>query len=294
MKVLFVINPKSGSQAGINLEQLIEEESKKLSIDYHIHKIQGKDEKAKITNEIHTFQPEIVAGAGGDGTVNLLSQLLLNTDCTLLIIPTGSANGMAKELGIGGRIENAISLLSNGDTKKIDLLRINGKICIHLADVGLNARIVKRFEDDTRRGIWTYAKHMLSEIFLIKQYRFYIRYNEKEISRKAVSLTFANASKYGTGAVINPTGKINDGNFELVVVKPFPRIKLLSIAWKMFIGNLKNSEYVEVISCKSAYIRSSKKTTLQIDGEIIGKTREIRIEILKQALKVLVPPEALD
>lgn len=61
----------------------------------------------------------------------------------------------------------------------------------------------------------------------------------------------------------------------------------------MFTGKLQTSEYVDVISCSSAYIRTSKKTTLQVDGEVIGKTREIKIEILKKALKVLVPAEAV-
>ena len=159
--------------------------------------------------------------------------------------------------------------------------------------MGLNARVVKRFENDKRRGIITYARHLFNEIFLIKKYRFYITINdEKELIRKAISLTFANASKYGTGAVINPTGKVDDGCFELVIIKPFPRIKLLSIAWKMFTGSLNTSEYAEVISCKKATIRTSKSTTLQIDGEVIGKLKEIEVEILPKALLMITPESA--
>ncbi|WP_423149258.1 diacylglycerol/lipid kinase family protein [Rubrolithibacter danxiaensis] len=293
MRVLFVINPKSGNRPEETLEKTISDQSKKQSFEYRIYKMQGKDDTSFIKKEIKSYNPQIIAGAGGDGTVNLLSKLLLNTGKTLLIVPLGSANGMARELGISNRIDQCLELLSKGFTREIDLLKINGHICIHLADVGLNARIVKRFEQDNRRGLLTYAKHMFYELFLIKQYKFYIKYDNNEVSRKAVSLTFANASKYGTGAVINPTGRINDGKFELVIVKPFPRVKLLSIAWKMFNGTLQTSEYVEVLGCKQALIRSSRKTTLQIDGEIIGKTREIRLEILEKALKVLVPSEKI-
>lgn len=289
MKVLVVINPKSGSQTEANIERLISEEARKSAFEFKIHKIRQALEKVEISRLIKEYKPNIVAAAGGDGTVNLLAQLLANTNIAMLIIPTGSANGMAKELGIGGRLENIIPLLTKGSVRDIDLLKINGITCIHLADVGLNARIVKRFERDKKRGIATYAKHLLAEVFLIKQYRFYIKYDDTEIARKAVSLTFANASKYGTGAVINPTGQPDDGIFELVIVKPFPRIKLLSIAWKMFIGNLENSEYVEVIRCTNAFIRTSKKTTLQIDGEVIGKVRQIKIEILKRAVKLITP-----
>lgn len=296
MRVLVVVNPKSGrplkTSLTAHLEMLLAEAAKTKPFAYHIVELPEENAEKAVSTEIQEFKPDILAGAGGDGTISLLSRLLLNSPAALLIIPAGSANGMAKELAIGN-IEQAAGLLNDGVIREIDALKINGKTCIHLADVGLNARIVKRFEKDTRRGILTYAKHLWYELFLIKQYKFYIHYDDTEISKKAVSLTFANASKYGTGAVINPTGHIDDGKFELVIVKPFPAVKLLSLTFKMFTGKLQTSEYVDVISCSSAYIRASKKTTLQIDGEVIGKTREIKIEILKNALKVLVPADSV-
>jgi diacylglycerol kinase (ATP) len=150
---------------------------------------------------------------------------------------------------------------------------------------------VKRFEADSRRGILTYARHMFGEIFLMKRYKFYITADGRQIKRTAVSLTFANASKYGTGAVINPNGKLDDGLFELVIIKPFPDIKILSIAWKMFFNKLHTSDYVEVIHTREAHVRCSRKTTLQIDGEVIGKVKEFNIRMLHNALNVLVPNE---
>lgn len=291
MKVLFIVNPKSGNRLGANLEAMISGESRKKGFEFLIFRLHDNRPEQAIRAEIEHYSPDILAVAGGDGTVHLLAKILYNTSLPLLIIPVGSANGMAKEVGIGNRVDFAFSLLKNGVKRKIDLLSINDIICVHLADVGLNARIVKRFESDVKRGMLTYAKHLLAEIFLIKKYRFRILIDGREISRKAVSLTFANASKYGTGVVINPTGKLDDGKFELVIIKPFPRIKLLSIAWKMFRGTLQSSEYAEVISCSNAVIRTSGKTTLQIDGEVIGKTRGIRISILPRSLTLLTPKE---
>ena len=287
MKVLFVINPKSGVQTDNTLDELIVKQAGQNGFQYRIYQMQGHDEEA-IQKLILEYKPDCMAAAGGDGTVNLAAGLLSETNIPLLIIPSGSANGMAKELDIY-RVEQAISLLENPKIKEIDLIRINGVICIHLADVGLNARIVKRFEADSRRGILTYARHLLGEMFLLKHYRFYIIYDGKEIKRKAVSVTFANASKYGTGAVINPHGVLDDGCFELIIVKPFPNIKMLSIAWKMFWNKLHTSDYVEVISCTEALLRCSRRTTLQVDGEIIGKVKEFHIEMMHKALKVLVP-----
>lgn len=290
-KVLFVVNPRSGNREGGRLELAISEESRNQGFEYLIYRLQSNDEEKSIKQEIDEYSPDIVAVAGGDGTVNLLSKILINNKLPLLIIPLGSANGMAKELGIANRTENALSLITKGIHKKIDLLKINGNICIHLGDVGFNASIVKRFEKDPKRGIWTYARHLFKELFLIDDYKFTIQIDGEQIKRRAVSITFANASKYGTGAVINPLGLVDDGKFELVIIKPFPKVHLLSITWKMFIGRLQTSEFVEVFSCKKAVIQTTRKTTLQIDGEIIGKTKEITAEVLPHSITVIVPFE---
>ena len=287
LRILFVINPRSGRGGENNLKNLISERAGLAGYDYRLYSMKG-DDKVGIEAEIDQYKPDLVAAAGGDGTVNLMAGILANTGIPLAIIPQGSANGMAKELRIPGRTESALEILTKGKIQKIDLIKINGNICIHLADVGLNARIVKRFEKDVKRGILTYAKHLFGEMFLLKKYVFNIFYEGKTIRRKGVSITFANASQYGTGAVINPKGKLNDGKFELVIIKPFPRIKLLSIAWKMFVNKLHTSDYVEIISCNKALVLSSRKTTLQIDGEVIGRVKEISIECMPRALTVMV------
>ncbi|MBC8054624.1 MAG: NAD(+)/NADH kinase [Sphingobacteriaceae bacterium] len=289
LKVLFVINPRAGNREGGRLELLISEESREQGFEYLIYRLQSNSEEENIKKEISDFLPDVVAVAGGDGTVNLLSKILNGKEIPLLIIPLGSANGMAKEIGIGNRTDSALRLITEGARKKIDLLTINGNICIHLGDVGLNASIVQRFDNDPKRGLWTYAKHLYKELFLIHDYKFNITLDNEPLKRKAVSVTFANASKYGTGAIINPLGQIDDGKFELVIIKPFPKIHLLSITWKMFIGRLQTSEFVEVFSCRKAVVQTSKKTTLQVDGEIIGKTKEITVEILPQALIIITP-----
>lgn len=288
-KVLFVINPKSGSARDNTLKDLITEQAESQNFDFQIYNMMGDDE-ARISTEVKRFRPDIVAAAGGDGTVKLLAGLLANTKITLAIIPYGSANGMAKELYISD-INFALELLSTGKQKTIDLITINDEICIHLADVGLNARVVKRFEKDPKRGKLIYAKHLFGEMFFLKSYRFQIEYDGHDIMRKGVSITFANAMRYGTGAIINPHGILDDGKFELVIVKPFPRVQLLSIAWKMFMGKLHTSDYVEIISCEEAKIISSRKTTLQVDGEVIGKVKEINLRVMPKALCVLVPKD---
>ncbi len=292
-KALFIINKKSGSNKSIGIEELIESQVDGSLYEKHLYFL-AQDPVSEIKAQIEKVKPQLLIAIGGDGTCNLVSSIIKNTSIQLLIVPFGSANGMAKELNMPADISQCLKLLNEKkNILPVDMICINGNDSIHLADVGLNARIVKRFQNDSSRGLFTYAKHLFAEMFLLKRYSFLIKYDDKVIKRKAVSLTFANSSKYGTGAVINPVGKIDDGLFELCIVKPFPKHQLISIAWKMFRNKLQTSVYFEVISCKKAYIKSSKKTTLQVDGEIIGKVREIDISIMKHALQVLVPASVL-
>jgi diacylglycerol kinase (ATP) len=290
VKILFVINHKSGRGNDDSLKNLIAEQAKSQDFDAQIYSMSGNDE-ARIRAEIKRYLPDVVAAAGGDGTIKMMAEVLAGSKIVLAIIPYGSANGMAKELNILD-IDTAFRMLSTGKKKLIDLIRINNEVCIHLADVGLNARVVKRFEKDPRRGKITYARHLFGEMFFLKNYWFQISCDGKEIRRKGVSITFANASKYGTGAVINPKGIIDDGKFELVIVKPFPRVQLLAIAWKMFRGKLHTSDYVEIVSCTEATVISNRKTTLQIDGEVIGKVKEINLSVMPKVLNILIPDQA--
>lgn len=288
---LVIYNAHSGSKTDEDFEKLLAEKSELYNFRFLVYEIEKDDCEGSIIKLIADFKPDFLIAAGGDGTLNLVAKIAPDRQLPVLILPYGSANGMARELGIPNQISAAYNVLENYKIKPIDLLNINNFTCVHLADVGLNAHIVKRFQEDSKRGLITYARHLFHEVFLLKSRRFLIDYDGKSIKRKSVSITFANATKYGTGATINPTGKVDDGIFELCVVKPFPFFKIISITWKMFRGNLQTSEYFELIKCKQAKIHSKRSILLQVDGEVIGKVKQIDITIRPQVLKLLLPAD---
>ncbi|MBE7175952.1 MAG: diacylglycerol kinase [Mucilaginibacter polytrichastri] len=289
MKLLVIRNLRSGHYREDQVTHILDLKKEQHGWDVRVFFLDDESAQEKIRGEIRSFRPDVLVAAGGDGTVNFTAGVARGQNIPFAIIPSGSANGMAHELLIPPAISDAFDVIANGRLLPVDLLLINGKICIHLADVGVNARIVKRFQKDPRRGLLTYAKYFFGELFLTKQYRFHIVYDGTSCVHKGVSLTFANSSKYGTGAIINPTGKIDDGCFELCLMKPFPKTQLPALAWKIFRGTLHTSDYFEVIPCKNAQVHTRKRTTLQIDGEVIGKVRDIRIEMLHRAVRVYVP-----
>lgn len=290
-KTLFIINHKAGVTGLANLEDIIGQHA--LNNNYkHLIYVIGDNPVENISANISNFKPQVVVAIGGDGTINMVASAIKFTNIKLLIVPYGSANGMATELLMPANIVDCLELLhsENGEVKNLDLLLLNGKDVIHLADVGLNARIVYRFQNGKSRGMLSYAKHLFSEFLFLGYKKFTITLNDTSVRTvKAVSLTFANATKYGTGAVINSDGKLNDGFFEICVVKPFPKIKVFVLALQMFRNRLKYSQYFEVLQCQKAIVKCKNKTTLQYDGEVFGKVNEIKIEVQKNALQIIVP-----
>ncbi len=124
MKLLFIINPGSGSH-DINLKEVISAhfDAKNTEIDlFELPKDCSLDKiKAKITSS----KADRVVAVGGDGTLKLVAECLLDTETPIGIIPAGSANGMAKELGIPTDIEQALALLDEGRLQKIHVVKLN-------------------------------------------------------------------------------------------------------------------------------------------------------------------------
>jgi diacylglycerol kinase (ATP) len=289
--ILFVINPHSGTILKDGIPALIREKGIEHGFDHSLFETTGKDDHERLEEAVAQLCPSIVAAVGGDGTCNLVARVVKNTPVKIGIIPAGSANGMAYELGIPKDLGAAIDLLMKGAARSIDAVLVNEKyISIHLADVGLNAKIIKRFEKEKRRGLWGYARQLLREMFYVRKYHFEVSANGHQFHRTAISITFANATRFGTGAIINPGGKLDDGKFELCIIRAFPVYHLLTLAIKFFTGRINDSKYINIVSCSEAVVRCRKRITLQVDGEVIGKTKEVRIQALPAALLVIAPP----
>ena len=290
-KILFVINRKSGSDHSDELESGIRKTAMDSGIKDELLFLSGDGDKKKIKDKIDSFKPGIVVAAGGDGTVNLVASVISGLNIKLGIIPLGSANGLAFEFGIPEKPEDALKLIFDGTAKPLDIIRINNNhISLHLSDVGINARIVKEFQKEDKRGFMSYVKHFFKE--MLKPPRTFacsVRTDEKVFTHKAHMVIIANASNYRTGANINPGGKTDDGKFEVVIIRPYSRWK-----WRTFIGaftgTFDKKPHIKVYECTSAVINVNPAQDFQIDGEPLGKYEEIKATIEKHALSLIYLP----
>jgi YegS/Rv2252/BmrU family lipid kinase len=288
LKILFVVNPVSGGKEKHDWESFIRNYFSKANHQVSFFLLSGKSDKISIQHYIDLINPDRVVAVGGDGTVKMLADMLKETNLPLGILPAGSANGMAKELGIPLVKEEALEIIVNGRCRKIDLIRINEEeICIHLSDVGMNAMLVKYFEK-SKRGLWGYGRAIFKILWQKQKMKLTITTDDGTVKRQAYMVVIANARKYGTGANINPGGEIGDGMFEVVVVR---KLNLLEISKAIFTDRSFHPKRIEVFPTKKTEIKIHRKAYFQVDGEFQGKISKVEARILPQILNIMVPHE---
>jgi diacylglycerol kinase (ATP) len=287
-KVLFVINPKSGNYHDYRPD--ISKAAEKFNFKRLIYLTRGKNDSKVISRHIKKFKPEAVISIGGDGTVNMVACELIGTGINLGIIPTGSANGLAYNLGIPEDFDAAMKKIFSSPPGPLDLISINDKyFCLHLCDIGINARIVKRFEEEGAKGLIGYGKQLFKELLEGKTYFSFFINMPGKIRKKynAEMLVIANAKSFGTGATINPGGIYNDGRFEVVVIRPYPWWFVFNFLFALFTNKLHKMKYIKVFSLTEATITLPEPHECQVDGEILPEISSLKLKIIPNGLNVI-------
>lgn len=285
--ILLVVNPISGDTEKDNIIATVEGEAKKRNFNFEIYKTTGENDKEAIKALIKKHKISRVLVAGGDGTISFVAECILGTEICLGIIPAGSANGMAVNFGIPDTLEEQIAIAFSECTLKIDALFINDKLCLHIADFGINAELIKNYESSSIRGKFGYFLQSIPTLINSESpFHFSIETDEGIVEKSGILLAIANANKFGTGATINPDGKINDGKFEVLIFKNLDFIEI----FKTIQDKPEMSEdFVHVISTNKAKITTEKVVPFQIDGEFIGELKKVTARIENEHLLIAVP-----
>jgi YegS/Rv2252/BmrU family lipid kinase len=287
LEYLFVINSGSGSRDHHYRDEKIRTFLEDHNISDGIYMLPEHFDIKQIKDHVLEINPVKVIAVGGDGTVTMMANVVSGTDIALGIIPGGSANGMAKELGIPENIDEALMIIAAGVQSPVDLIKINNNdLCLHLSDIGLNAHLIKHFDEGKLRGKLGYALVIIKTLWRKQKMSVVIHTNDKQVKREAFMVALANATMYGTGAVINPEGRIDDGLFEVIIVRRLSFAALLKMLLK---PGLFNPKHIEIVPCTSVEISTSRKVHFQIDGEYKGKIKDITAFILPKSVKMILP-----
>ena len=285
--VLLVVNPISGDLDKSDLLTTVQEFSVANNFNLVVYETTGEKDFAAIQSLYEEYNPERIIVAGGDGTIKMVAEAMETHDIVIGILPAGSANGLSVDLDLPATLEENLEVAFLHHYMEMDMISINGKKSIHLSDIGINADLVKNYETSDLRGFWGYAMQAFTTLIDAEEpFSASITANNETVEHTARIIIIANSQKYGTGVTINPNGKMNDGKFELIILKSLD-ILLLG---KIITGNMPiDSEDIVIISTEKAFVKTDRPVNFQIDGEYCGVQNELEIHILHKLIKIAVP-----
>lgn len=285
--VLLIVNPISGDIDKSALIEMTTVFAEKENFNLISYETSGKYDDLKIRKLYSEHLPERVIVAGGDGTIKMVAEVLEKENVIFGILPAGSANGLSVDLNLPTTIEENLPIAFLSNYMEMDMICINGKKSLHLSDIGLNADLIKNYENGDTRGKWGYVLQAFSTLKdMGEPFKAKIKTNNRTYDCSARMIVIANSQKYGTGVTINPDGVMNDGKFELVILKS---LDLLTMG-QIITGNMPmDNENVEIISTDRATITTNSPVSFQIDGEYCDKETHLDIYILHKQMKVAIP-----
>ncbi|OYQ44350.1 diacylglycerol kinase [Flavobacterium cyanobacteriorum] len=287
-KFLFVVNPIAGGNDKSALIEATHEYARKEGVTLIEFYTTGEDDEAAIKKLYEEHKPERILVAGGDGTIKMAAEAVQHNDVIIGVLPAGSANGLSVDLDLPNSLEENLRIAFHNHYIEMDMVSINGRKSLHLSDIGLNAELIKNYENSNIRGKLGYALQAVNTLSTTREpFDVTIKANGETINTEARMVVIANTNRYGTGVTINPIGKMDDGKFEIVVLK---NLDIIVIS-KILAGNIPvdSENDVEILSAEEAEITTGLPVFFQVDGEYCGEEQQLSIKILPKQMKVAIP-----
>jgi diacylglycerol kinase (ATP) len=296
---ILISNPKTGRYASRRLRPIQDTLShlKSLGLDVELKLTTRPHEATEIAaraarNGANNGPPDVIV-AGGDGTINEVIQGLAGTKARLAIIPRGTANVLARELGLPLDEAQAAQVAARGKSRRIHLgLAIDETTGLSrhfalMAGIGLDASIVRRVQPSLKKRIGKGAFWVsgLSHLATWNPHPFTL-----EIDGREYTATFATVGKgprYGGDLAITPGARLDQPEFEVCIIETSSRVRYLRLlSHAMREGMPRDNPAVQFV--KTTRVLARGNAQVQIDGELIGRL-PMRFEIAPESLEVIVP-----
>ena len=292
MKVLFIMNPISGSIKKNGIPKLIDQYIDKEKFEYNIRYTEYAGHAKKIAREAAEEGIDIVVAVGGDGTINEIGSSLIHTDTALAILPCGSGNGLARHLSIPINIKQSIEILNACHIHELDYCTINGHPFFCTCGLGFDAFISQKFSSGNRRGPLKYIEEVLIEGLRYQPNVYTIEDDNGEHRYRAYLVTCANASQYGNNAYIAPQASMSDGLLDIIIMEPFGLMDAAQVSFDLMNKTLSNSSKVKTFKASKVIIRRDSEGPVHFDGDPQIMGEEIEIAAVAKGIKMVCNHEA--
>ena len=231
----------------------------------------------------------LVAAWGGDGTMNEVASALAGTSVVLGLVPGGSGNGLARDLGIPLRAEQALEVLVDGRDRDLDGGILDGHLFFNVAGLGLDARVARAFQASGGRGILSYVVKTARALLDGRGTACVIEADGRSVAADALLVALANSRQYGSGLLIAPSARVDDGVIDVVVVPRMPLVRLLRYLPRVLAGAIDAVPGVSVVKVAHATIQGTSPLAYHVDGEPHEGGMRLSLSVRPHAVRVRVP-----
>jgi YegS/Rv2252/BmrU family lipid kinase len=286
-KLVFVTNPFSGARSKQNLVSLLNQNIEKDLFDYELIYTQYPQHATQISIDAAANGVFAVIAVGGDGTINEVAQGLLHTNTALGILPFGSGNGFSYHLGFKRDIIKALQAINKCQVSSIDTGSANGRFFINVAGLGLDATVAYKTKLNTKRGFLPYFINTLRESLDFKFMSLSIESKELSITGEYAMAAVANGSIYGYEFAVAPEAKLDDGLFDVLLVKKTQIFRYFLLVPMMLNKTFHKSSLVDFIRTDQIKITNHSNAYFHVDGEGLEGDYEISFQIHPKSLLLL-------
>ena len=290
MSYFFIINPKAGKKCK-NLPERINSVFSLKEIKYEIAFTEHKGHARELSRRAIINGFSNIVAVGGDGTIREAAEPLMGKEQNLCILPCGSGNGLARNLYIPLDINEALRGVLEWRPRKIDVCLANGKPFFCAAGIGVDAHVARLFNGrNGQRGILPY--YFLSFMTFMRYKPSFLTawFNGEKKEFEPLIFGVLNGREYGGGAKIAPNAYIDDGLFNIIVVRKTSIFKILSVLPDLFKGKImKHKNIVSEYTARSLEVKSAPKTPFHLDGEDFVSDGLLKFSVLPKFLNIKTP-----
>ena len=299
-----VYNPVAGRYPSRMLTERAASVLEQYGWEVEIETTTGGDHIFSLASQAAQDKKDSLIVVGGDGSLNKALPGLVGTKTALGVLPAGTANVWAREIGLPGlswtrlnALEESAHRLARGRIQRVDVGLSNEKHFLLWSGIGIDAFIVHRIEP---RKQWeknfTLVRYAANAVWSARQWqgvKLRIETDDLKVEGKFMLAEVSNIRLYAGGfATLSPQARLDDGLMELWLFDGENLEELLQQAWSLWSGKHVNSKRVKFMQFKKVILESDAPIYLQMDGEPEFGGMQVSIKVLPRALKVLIPDQA--
>lgn len=288
MRGVVIFNPAAGRGKTAHLRDAAQS---RLGADWEWRPTERPGHAVELARDAASEGAPVVAAFGGDGTVGDVARGIVGADAALGILPMGTGNDVARNLGLPLDLGVACDTLRRGRTRAVDMGTINGTPFLNNAGAGFDACVMQTMNTSIRfvRGKPAFVLAILKMLPSFQPFSLTLTHDdEPPETLSAMMLSVLNGAMYGAGMKACPGASMDDGKLDVLVIMALPKPRLLALLPKVIAGEHVGHPAVRLFRACRLSLACDPPQPLNIDGDVSGNT-PAEITVRPGALTVVTP-----